>query len=95
MIDVSISDDYAILITNNYRFYYGYEYNFEEDIYGDTREIWGFEVNGNNEKIFRISADEMSKIKDCPNKWDCEKMLLFGIGLFFNKLPENLESEVN
>lgn len=90
MIDITISDDYAVLTTTNYGFYYGYEYGFEEDKYGDTHEIWGFEVNGNGGKIFRISADEMAKIKNCPDKWNCEEMLLFGIGLFFNKLPENL-----
>ena len=54
---------------------------------------WGFEVNGNNGKLFRISADDMKKIENCPDKWNCEKMLLFGIGLFFNKLPEDLESK--
>ena len=94
MIDIAINDDYAVLTTTNYGFYYGYEYDFEEDKYGDAHEIWGFEVNRNDGKIFRISADEMAKIKNCPDKWNCEEMLLFGIGLFFNKLPENLESEV-
>ena len=93
MIDVTISDDYAVLTNTNYEFYYGYEYDVEEDKYGDTHEIWGFEVNGNDGKIFRISADDMKKIKNCPDKWNCEKMLLFGIGLFFNRLPEDLESK--
>ena len=95
MIDVSINDDYAVLTTTNYGFYYGYEYDYEEDKYGDTHEIWGFEVNGNNGKLFRISADDMKKIENCPDKWNCEKMLLFGIGLFFNKLPDNLEGLIN
>ncbi len=91
MIEITISDDYAVLTTTNYGFYYGYEYDFEEDKYGDTHDIYGFEVNGNDEKIFRISANDMKKIKNCPDEYDCEKMLLFGIGLFFNKLPSNLE----
>lgn len=98
MIDIAINDDYAVLTTTNYSFYYGYEYDKKECECGETEEIWGFEVNGNDGKLFRmfrISADDMKKIKGCPDKWECEKMLLFGIGLFFNKLPEDLKGDSN
>lgn len=81
-VDVSIASDYAILSTPNYSFYYGYEYDIKEDEDGDTTEIWGFEVTNNNKKVFRISVDEMEKYKRCPNKWECNEMLLFGIGLY-------------
>ena len=88
MIDVTINDDYAVLTTTNYGFYYGYEYDKKECECGETEEIWGFEVNGNNGKLFGISFDDMKNIKGCPDKWDCNEMLLFGIGLFINKLPD-------
>ena len=91
MIDITISDDYAVLTTTNYGFYYGYEYDFEENEDGDTHEIWGFSVNGNDGKLFGITADEMEKMENCPSKWDCEKMLLFGIGIFLNKYVSELE----
>jgi len=85
MIDVSINDDYAVLNTTNYGFYYGYEFDTKECTCGDTEEIWGFEVNDNDRPIFGISYEEMSKYKDCPSQWECEKCLLFGIGLWVEK----------
>ena len=36
----------------------------------------------------------MKKIKDCPDKWNCEEMLLFGIGLFINKVTIDLTKKV-
>ena len=83
-VDVSIASDYAILSTPNYSFYYGYEYDTKEDEDGDTTEVWGFEVTNNHKKVFRISADEMEKYKNCPGRWECNEMLLFGIGLFMS-----------
>lgn len=87
MIDVHISDDYAILNTTGYGFYYGYEFDTKECDCGDTEEIYGFEVsNDKSPSIFRISYEEMSKHYDnCPEQWDCEKCLLFGIGLWLDK----------
>ena len=29
MIDITINDDYAVLTTTNYGFYYGYEYDMK------------------------------------------------------------------
>ena len=91
---VSAVKDYAVLTTTNYSFYYGYEYDTKECECGETEEIWGFEVNGNNGKLFGISADDMKKIKDCPDIWDCEAMLLFGIGLFINEVTIDLIKKV-
>lgn len=81
-IEIHISDDYATLSTYNYGFYYGYEFDRKETD-DDTEDIWGFEVC-EEEKIgaFRISYEEMSKYENCPDQWECEKCLLFGIGLW-------------
>lgn len=83
--NVSISDDYAVLDTKNYSFYFGYEFDIEETEDGDTREIWGFEVIKNDERIYGIPYDKMKKMKNCPSIYDCEECLLFGIGLFIEK----------
>lgn len=92
MLDVSISDDYGVLTTPDYGFYYGYEFDTVEDEDGDDESVWGFEVNGNNDKIFSISYDDMKLYKNCPDMWDVSECLLFGIGLFINKcIPSNLE----
>lgn len=84
----SINDDYALLSTKKYYFYYGYEFDSKECDCGDTEDIWGFEVTKNNKEIFKISANEMEKYKECPSKWQCEEMLLFGIGLFLDEVEE-------
>lgn len=81
--EVIINDDYAILTSANYYFYYGYEFNIKE-LDDDDEYIWGFEVTKNNKSVYRISADEMEKYKNCPNQWQCEKMLLFGIGMYLS-----------
>lgn len=81
-IDISISDDYAVMSSYNYGFYYGYEFDKKECECGETEEIWGFEVDDNEEEQFRISYEDMEKYPDCPEKWDCEKCLLFGIALY-------------
>lgn len=82
---VTINDDYAVLDSEIYSFYYGYEFDRKECECGETEEIWGFEVIKGHEKVFRISADDMEKQKGCPDKWDCSEMLLFGIGLYLDK----------
>lgn len=86
MVDVTINDDYAVLSTDKYHFYYGYEFDSKECECGNTIEIWGFEakING-TEKIYRISREEMMKLKGCPNIWKCDEMLLFGIGLYLKE----------
>lgn len=80
--NISISDDYAVLTTKNYGFYYGYEFDEDED----EECIWGFEVNDNSKiGAFRISYEDMKKYKNCPSQWECEKCLLFGIGLWLEE----------
>lgn len=85
-IDVHINDDYAVLTTTNYGFYYGYEFDSKESEDGDTEEIWGFEVcDGEKIGAFRISYEKMSEFESCPDKWECDKCLLFGIALWLEK----------
>lgn len=87
--EIIINDDYAVLTSANYYFYYGYEFDRKELENGDEEEIWGFEVSKDNKKVFRISADEMEKYKNCPNRWQCEKMLLLGIGMYLSNVEDN------
>lgn len=88
--EVIINDDYAVLTSANYCFYYGYEFDRKELNDGDEEDIWGFEVSKDSKKVFRISADEMEKYKNCPSKWQCEKMLLFGIGLYLSDKEDGI-----
>lgn len=89
-INIAINDDYATMSTYNYGFYYGYEFDSKEDEDGDTIDIFGFEVDDNSTNYnYRISYEEMSKFKNCPNQWECDKCLLFGIGLYLEYLKEN------
>lgn len=91
-VEIYINDDYATLSTYNYGFYYGYEFDKKEYENGDTDEVFGFEVC-EEEKIgaFRISYKEMQKHNNCPEQWQCDKCLLFGIGLWL----EHKKSGVN
>lgn len=86
MREVSINDDYAIMRTPNYGFYYGYEYDTKECECGESEDIFGFEVNNEKGICFEISYEDMTKIEGCPQQWECEKCLLFGIGLFLDKV---------
>jgi hypothetical protein len=91
MIDITISDDYGVLTTPDYGFYFGYEFDIVEDEDGDTDDVWGFEVNGNEGTVFRISYEDMQAYANCPNMSDVSKCLLFGIGLFIKKyIPEDI-----
>lgn len=86
IIDLAINDDYSILKTPDYYFYYGYEFDRKEDEDGDDMDIYGFEVTKNNESVFRISTEEMEKVIGCPKCGSCEDMLLFGIGIYLNQI---------
>lgn len=89
IVDLAINDDYSILKTPNYYFYYGYEFDSREDEDEDKEYIMGFEVEKGNEKVFRISAEDMEKVIGCPKYGSCEDMLLFGIGLYLSKENNN------
>ena len=96
MVDILINDDYAVLSTDKYHFYYGYEFDSKECECGNTIEIWGFEVCVDGDRpVFRMSYEEMSKYKNCPDLWECDNCLLFGIGLFVNDKLPSLNKELN
>ena len=86
MIDITVKSDYAVMSTRNMGFYYGYEFDTKECECGNTIDIWGFEVNDNKGKCFSISYEDMSKKEGCPKQWECESCLLFGIGLYLDKV---------
>lgn len=88
-IDITINDDYAVMSSYNYGFYYGYEFDSKEDEEGDTTEVFGFEADDNNSTNYRISYAEMEQYPDCPKQWECDKCLLFGIGLYLEYLKGN------
>lgn len=84
--DITISDDYAVLDTGIFGFYYGYEFGKDEE----GNDVYGFEVVKNGEKIYRISYEDMKQQKYCPDKWDMEECLLFGIGLYVNIMARKI-----
>ena len=88
-IDISIKNDYAILTTEKYSFYYGYEFDTRECECGNTIDVWGFKVVKDNRGVFEISEKELLKHPSCPyDSKDCAKMLFFGIGLFLEILEK-------
>lgn len=83
IINQYFSDDYAGLEFGKFKFYYGYEYG--RDIHDD--EVWGFYLqNEKKERLFQITKDEMENIKNCPKNDGCQSMLVFGIGIYLNKI---------
>lgn len=84
-IDVMINDDYACLTTPNYDFYFGYDFDYD---YEKEEELWGLKAKIDN-KRYCISYEEMQKYSDCPSQWECDKCLLFGIGLIMELKKQN------
>lgn len=90
-IDVCISDDYATLSTYNYGFYYGYEFDSKETEDGEVEDVYGFEVcDRENIGAYRISYKDMSKYPGCPSEYECDKCLLFGIGVWLENEKTNI-----
>ena len=82
-LEVYESSDYAGMKLNGFDFYYGYEYG--KDLIGE--EVWGLYMeNSKRERIFQLTQAEMKKLPNCPDQFDCSKMLLFGIGIYLNQL---------
>lgn len=74
--EFGLSDDYAILATENASFYYGYE---ETD--GDE---WCFvaKIKGLHEEI-KVPFSKLG----AKDQWDCSECLMVGIGWFVSKYP--------
>ena len=85
-INISINDDYSALSTLNYGFYYGYEFDYDEE---SEEDIFGLEIQDEDGSQYRISYMEMSSYPNCPNGWDCDKCLLYGVALFLELKRQN------
>lgn len=86
-INMCISDDYASLSTYNYGFYYGYEFDYDEE---KEEDIWGLEIQDWDGIQYRISYEEMKKYPNCPDKWECNECLLYGIALFLELQKQSI-----
>lgn len=83
IIDLKVSDDYAILELDHYDFYFGYETEDEES--GE----WYFVVTKDEEEIvLRKSQSELNIIGGIKDEFESEPKdyLLIGIGYFINKV---------
>lgn len=81
MIDIGISDDYAVLETDEYTFYYGYEHVNDDD-------EWMFVVRANdidgNNLLFSRSQSQIEELTD--RLYSTSEYLLIGIALFLETL---------
>jgi len=78
---VGISDDYAVLETGIYTFYYGYE--------EEVNDEWAFVAKKGKNEVARYSKSFIENNSDIKNRSDePDYYLLAGIGLFLNKLEQ-------
>lgn len=80
-----VSDDYAVLRSGSYDFYYGYEYTVPEVVDYDTDEDfeWAFVAWRDGEEVMRTTARELGSPTDY---WeDPSVTLLRGIGKFIEE----------
>lgn len=78
--NIGISDDYAILSGNGFKFYYGYE---ETDQDGNWLFVGQFGVYKNTYLPSDLGAEQ----------WDNpEEILLKGIGLFLETMKQNAKT---
>lgn len=72
-IEVYSSGDYAGIVSDNFKAYYGYEIQ-------DENEDWCFRANFENTEIII----PFSKLK-APNMFDCQDCLMTGVAWLFKK----------
>lgn len=70
------SDDYAVLVSGNLRFYYGYE--VEDPQTGD----WCFQVKKDGVEFFRVKSREIEKAIKNERLSIVQDYLLAGIGMW-------------
>lgn len=80
---VTRANDYATLEGGRFEFYYGYEFDHD-----DEGEVWGFSVTCAGHVVFRISHQEMTAYRGHPGIFETQDCLLFGIGLYFVGGPD-------
>lgn len=73
-LDYARSDDYAVLTSGRYEFYYGYE--------SAVADVWHFTVKENGKEVFSMSDDEINEVYPDSLGFDCADMLLAGIGVW-------------
>jgi hypothetical protein len=74
-VEYAYSDDYAVLVSGNLNFYYGYEVTDEND-------DWCFQVKKNGQEIFKISSDYIIKNIDGRQLEYPKDFLTAGIGVW-------------
>lgn len=74
-VDYGCSDDYAVLMSGNLNFYYGYEVT-------DDADDWCFQVKKNGEEIFKISMNYIMKNVDNRQLDSPKDFLIAGIGIW-------------
>lgn len=79
------ASDYAVLEVKGQRFYYGYELKY--DPMGD--EVWGFEcITEAGAHTHQRPYETMAQLSGCPDQFDTQGCLLFGIGLWIAEARE-------
>lgn len=89
MVDIMVSDDYAVYCLGDYHFYYGYEYGWVINPQRNTDEQWGFFVKKilsrdaygpiilDTTTIYHRPAEELPKPDDV---YDMSAWLVMGMG---------------
>ena len=93
MIEIGNNDDYSILNTKEYDFYFGYEYvRLSNGKYRAHTAIKDKEQSLDYEWCFTVTDKKLKKIiykkpvsKLAGDSFECYDNLLYGIGLFLNK----------
>lgn len=73
MAEVWSAGDYAGMTAGPYQFYYGYEYDRDEN----GNEVWGFEAKKGGDTVLRVAWKP-----SWPDKCETETCLLFCIANF-------------
>jgi hypothetical protein len=73
-LDLVCSDDYAILDSGRYYFYYGYEEEIDDE--------WCFVVKENNKILLKITTSEIERKIDGFRLNSTQDYLLSGIGIW-------------
>lgn len=73
------ASDYAGLQVGDHQheFYYGYEYDSDAE-----GAIWGFFVTWEGTRLWGVPYTQMAQHPGCPDQFETQDCLLFGIGLW-------------
>lgn len=87
-IDLYEASDYAGLVVENIKFYYGYEETTEGRYDGETGAEWAFVAKVDGKEVARIGKTEIEHSLERPDKLEdsCAKYLLAGIGIYLKSI---------